>query len=89
MDHARKLRCSLLGTGSLVIQCADELRSRGHVIVGIASPDARVAVWARDHGVRSAQVVAWLRQQGWTQAVSMAGGIDAWAREVDARVGSY
>ncbi len=41
------------------------------------------------HGVRSAQVVAWLRQQGWTQAVSMAGGIDAWAREVDASVGSY
>lgn len=41
------------------------------------------------HGVRSAQVVAWLRQQGWTQAVSMAGGIDAWAREVDASIGTY
>jgi adenylyltransferase/sulfurtransferase len=41
------------------------------------------------HGVRSAQVVAWLRQQGWTQAVSMAGGIDAWAHEVDGRVGTY
>ncbi len=41
------------------------------------------------HGVRSAQAVAWLRQQGWTQAVSLAGGIDAWAREVDASVGTY
>lgn len=41
------------------------------------------------HGVRSAQVVAWLRQQGWTHTLSMAGGIDAWAQEIDPSVGSY
>lgn len=41
------------------------------------------------HGVRSAQVVAWLRGQGWTNAFSMAGGIDAWAHEVDPSVGTY
>src|SRR5215471_18272118 len=35
------------------------------------------------HGVRSLRAVAWLRQQGYAQAVSLAGGIDAWAREVD------
>lgn len=50
--------------------------------------DAEIVVFCH-HGVRSAQVVAWLRQQGWTQAVSMEGGIDAWAREVDASVGTY
>lgn len=41
------------------------------------------------HGVRSAQVVAWLRQQGWTNAFSMAGGIAAYADEVDPAVGRY
>lgn len=41
------------------------------------------------HGIRSAQVVVWLRQQGWGNAVSMAGGVDAWAREVDPSIGVY
>jgi rhodanese-related sulfurtransferase len=41
------------------------------------------------HGVRSAQVTAWLRQQGWTDVKSMAGGIDAWASEIDPDVGTY
>jgi rhodanese-related sulfurtransferase len=41
------------------------------------------------HGVRSAQVTAWLQQQGWTNVLSMAGGIDAYAQEVDPSVGSY
>ncbi|MFN8446743.1 MAG: rhodanese-like domain-containing protein [Caldilineaceae bacterium] len=41
------------------------------------------------HGGRSAQVVAWLRQQGWTNVLNMDGGIDAWAREVDPSVGRY
>lgn len=41
------------------------------------------------HGGRSAQVAAWLRQQGWTNVLNMDGGIDAWAREVDPSVGRY
>lgn len=41
------------------------------------------------HGMRSAQVTVWLQQQGWTNVVSMAGGIDAWAKEVDPAVGLY
>ena len=41
------------------------------------------------HGIRSAQVVMWLRQQGWTNVLNMAGGIDAWASEVDSSVGFY
>ncbi len=40
-------------------------------------------------GLRSAQVTVFLRQQGWTNAVSMAGGIDAWADEIDESVGKY
>ncbi|MGL4650738.1 MAG: rhodanese-like domain-containing protein [Caldilineaceae bacterium] len=41
------------------------------------------------HGVRSAQVALWLRQQGWSDVVSLAGGVDAWAKEVDASIGTY
>jgi adenylyltransferase/sulfurtransferase len=40
-------------------------------------------------GTRSAQVTAWLRQQGWTNVSNMTGGIDAWAEEIDPDVGSY
>jgi len=35
------------------------------------------------HGQRSAQVTAWLREQGFSNAQSMAGGIDAWAVEIE------
>jgi len=41
------------------------------------------------HGVRSAQVTAWLRQQGWQNVWNLRGGIDAYAREVDPAVGFY
>ena len=41
------------------------------------------------HGVRSAQVVAWLRQQGWQNVWNLRGGIDAYAREVDPAIGFY
>jgi rhodanese-related sulfurtransferase len=41
------------------------------------------------HGVRSMNVTAWLRQQGFEKAQSMRGGIDAWSRRIDATVPSY
>lgn len=41
------------------------------------------------HGVRSLNVTAWLRQQGFEKAQSMRGGIDAWARRVDGKVPVY
>ena len=41
------------------------------------------------HGVRSMNVTAWLRQQGFEKAQSMRGGIDAWSRQVDATVPMY
>ena len=41
------------------------------------------------HGVRSLRAAAWLRQQGFAQAVSLAGGIDAWARQVDPAMARY
>jgi rhodanese-related sulfurtransferase len=41
------------------------------------------------HGVRSMNVTVWLRQQGFGQAQSMRGGIDAWSVEVDPGVARY
>lgn len=41
------------------------------------------------HGVRSLNVVNWLREQGITQCQSMAGGIDRWSREIDPSVPQY
>ena len=41
------------------------------------------------HGVRSMNVTAWLRNQGFEEAQSVRGGIDAWAVEVDPKIGRY
>ena len=41
------------------------------------------------HGARSAQVVAFLERAGFASAYNLAGGIDAWSREVDPRVARY
>lgn len=41
------------------------------------------------HGNRSMQVTAWLAQQGYKKVFNVTGGIDAYARQVDASVGLY
>ena len=41
------------------------------------------------HGVRSMNVTAWLRQQGFEKVQSLRGGIDRWAREIDPKVPIY
>jgi rhodanese-related sulfurtransferase len=41
------------------------------------------------HGGRSVQVALWLRKQGFSDAKSLAGGIDAWALEIDRSLARY
>jgi rhodanese-related sulfurtransferase len=41
------------------------------------------------HGIRSLQVVLWLRQCGLNNCYSVAGGIDRWSREVDPAIPKY
>ena len=41
------------------------------------------------HGVRSLNVVNWLREHGVARSQSMAGGIDRWSREIDPSVPRY
>ena len=41
------------------------------------------------HGMRSLRVAKWLREQGFSLAQSMQGGIDAWSTDVDPAVPRY
>ena len=41
------------------------------------------------HGMRSLQVVNWLREQGVERCSSMEGGIDRWSLEIDPSVPRY
>ncbi|MDB9527296.1 rhodanese-like domain-containing protein [Oscillatoria sp. CS-180] len=41
------------------------------------------------HGIRSAQMCAWLKQQGFTHVENLVGGIDAYSINVDASVPRY
>ena len=40
-------------------------------------------------GVRSARAARWLREQGFTQAQSLAGGIEQWAVEIEPGMDRY
>jgi rhodanese-related sulfurtransferase len=51
--------------------------------------DEAVLIVFCHHGVRSLNVVNWLRQQGLESCQSMAGGIDAWSLTVDPSVPRY
>ena len=52
------------------------------------SLDATIYVLCH-HGNRSAQVTAWLAQQGWKDVFSVRGGIDEYARKIDNSIGFY
>jgi rhodanese-related sulfurtransferase len=41
------------------------------------------------HGGRSRQVTGWLRQNGFTQATNLAGGIHAWAEQIEPGMSTY
>jgi len=51
-------------------------------------PEEHLIVYCH-HGVRSMNVTAWLRQQGFESVQSLRGGIDRWAREIDPKVPLY
>ena len=53
-----------------------------------AADEATLIVFCH-HGVRSLNVVNWLREQGVSNCQSMAGGIDRWSHEIDPSVPRY
>jgi len=54
-----------------------------------AKADEHTLIVICHHGVRSLNVVNWLREQGLTACQSMSGGIDAWSTLVDPSVPRY
>lgn len=51
-------------------------------------PDERLLVICH-HGMRSLNVTLWMRNQGFEQAQSVRGGIDAWSHDVDSTLARY
>ena len=47
-----RLRCLVVGEGTLPIACGEMLLERGHEIVALASPDSHVVHWGRRNGIR-------------------------------------
>ena len=56
--------------------------------VGELDPAAEIVVVCH-HGVRSAHVAMFLVDQGFSRVLNLAGGIDAWALEVDRSLTRY
>lgn len=54
----------------------------------LRDPQAEIVVMCH-HGVRSADMTAWMRQQGWQNVSSLSGGIAAYAETIDPSVGMY
>jgi rhodanese-related sulfurtransferase len=67
----------LMPMGDVPARAHQELDPENHIVV------------VCHHGVRSMNVTAWLRQQGFEKAQSMRGGIDAWSRRMDKKVPVY
>ncbi len=70
--------------GSLAMPMGD-VPSRAHQEL---DPDDRLVIVCH-HGLRSMNVAVWLRNQGFEQAQSLRGGIEAWSAEVDPTVPRY
>ena len=56
--------------------------------LGELEPDAPIACLCH-HGSRSQQVAMFLAQRGFGELANVAGGIDAWSRELDPGVPRY
>jgi rhodanese-related sulfurtransferase len=68
-----------------VLMPMGEVTARAHQEL---DPEERLVVLCH-HGMRSMNVTVWLRGQGFEQAQSLRGGIDAWSAEVDPTISRY
>jgi rhodanese-related sulfurtransferase len=76
-ETSRIASAKLMPMGDVPARAHQELDPEDHIVV------------ICHHGVRSMNVTAWMRQQGFEKAQSMRGGIDAWSRQVDPDVPLY
>lgn len=85
LDVREPWECSTASIEGSLAMPMGEVTSRAHTEL---DPDAHIVVVCH-HGQRSLSVAMWLRAQGFERAQSLAGGIDAWSRTVDASVSRY
>src|ERR1700751_818821 len=76
-ETAKISSAKLMPMGEVPSRAHQELDPEDHIVV------------VCHHGVRSMNVTAWLRQQGFEKAQSLRGCIDAWSRRVDGKVPLY
>ncbi|RMG34574.1 MAG: sulfurtransferase [Gammaproteobacteria bacterium] len=53
-----------------------------------ADPNQEVVVICH-HGIRSRQVAMYLEHLGFSNVINLAGGVEAWARELDPQMATY
>lgn len=56
---------------------------------GVLESREREIVVICHHGVRSQQVGRYLEHSGYSQVINLAGGVDAWATQVDPSMATY
>lgn len=76
-DTAHIEGSKLIAMGDIPSRAFQELDEEDHILV------------LCHHGARSLSVTAWLRNQGYDKAQSIAGGIDHWSRAIDPKVPLY
>ena len=64
------------------------MRSIPQYLVALEDEERPMVVFCH-HGVRSLQVICWLREQGVENCWSLTGGLDRWSVEIDPDVGRY
>ena len=47
----KKIACVVMGDESLLIQCSEALRDRGHAIAAVVTANDQIAAWAKSHGL--------------------------------------
>ncbi|WP_263409534.1 rhodanese-like domain-containing protein [Terriglobus tenax] len=85
VDVREPLEVQMASIEGAVLMPMGEVKARAHQEL---DPDSHIAVLCH-HGARSLSVTAWLRREGFEKVQSIAGGIDAWSREVDPTVPRY
>ena len=79
-EHAR------VALGGSVLVPLDQLGARYEEL---RPPDGALVVTYCHHGVRSLDAARFLAGRGWPDVASLAGGIDAWAWDVDPALPRY
>lgn len=74
--------CSIPGSRLIPM---GEIPSRAHQEL---DPDAHIVAYCH-YGARSLNVVLWLREQGFANTQSLAGGIDAWSQKIEPAIPRY